>query len=269
MEPVALNRYCARIGYSRPRTPDVDMLHALTAAHAQSIPFENLDVVLGRRIELEPAALVAKLVDARRGGYCFEQNGLLLEVLRAVGFEARALSARVRLGSVDRAEVPARTHMLLEVRIKGESWLTDVGVGAASLSRALRWQADLVQATRHEPRRLVHEDGRWFHQMRRGDAWVDVYEFTGESMPFIDRVVASWYVSTHPQSHFTRTVMVALAQSGGGRVTLQGCALSLRAADGGEEARLLSSPADYGACLRRHFGIELPAAAVATLFHAS
>ncbi|MDN5873864.1 MAG: arylamine N-acetyltransferase, partial [Sinobacteraceae bacterium] len=167
-----LDEYCTRIGYEGPRQPTVEVLHALTAAHSQSIPFENLDVVLGRPIQLEVEALYRKLVVARRGGYCFEQNGLFLEVLRALGFESYPLSARVRLGLAHRAQVAARTHLLVEVRIEGEAWLSDVGVGAASLTRVLRWQVDVEQPTPHEPRRLQYEEGRWFHQMYRGGEWV-------------------------------------------------------------------------------------------------
>ncbi|HEX7325354.1 MAG TPA: arylamine N-acetyltransferase, partial [Rhodanobacteraceae bacterium] len=79
---VDLDGYFERIGYTGPHTASVETLHAITRAHAQSIPFENIDVLLGRRIELAQAALYAKLVVAQRGGYCFEQNGLLLEILK-------------------------------------------------------------------------------------------------------------------------------------------------------------------------------------------
>src|SRR3954463_2712152 len=133
--------YFARIGYPGPRTPTLDVLHAITAAHAQSIPFENLDVLLGRPIELEVESLFRKLVTERRGGYCFEQNGLLLHVLGTLGFDAKPLSARVRLQR-PRDFVPPRTHMFVRVEIDGEVWLTDVGVGGASLTSAIRLHAD-------------------------------------------------------------------------------------------------------------------------------
>ena len=80
-ETIELDRYFERIGYPGPRTPTLNVLHALTAAHSQAIPFENIDVLLGRPIRLEPQALQQKMVAERRGGYCFEQNGLLLAVL--------------------------------------------------------------------------------------------------------------------------------------------------------------------------------------------
>jgi len=106
---VDLDAYFARTGYTGPRTPTLETLHGLVRAHVQTIPFENLDVLLGKPIDLEPAALMQKLVHDRRGGYCFEQNTLLLEVLTALGFHVRPLSARVRWQR-PRDYTPARTH---------------------------------------------------------------------------------------------------------------------------------------------------------------
>lgn len=256
---IDLDGYFERIAYHGARAPTIDVLHALTRAHAQAIPFENVDVLLGRPVELEPAALYRKLVIDRRGGYCFEQNGLLLEVLTRLGFKVRPLSARVRLGTTDRSIGLPRTHLVLEVVIDGEPWITDVGVGSASLTSALRLVADCEQATPHEPRRLVRADGKWYHQIWRGGMWLDVYEFTGETMPLIDRTVANWYTSTHPQSKFRRSLSVALAQPGGRRVTLRNSELSFYDSDGEIERRDVSGFGQLLTALREHFGIKLPA----------
>ena len=195
-----LDAYFARTGYRGPRTPTLETLHGLVRAHVQTIPFENLDVLLGKPIELEPAALIQKLVHDRRGGYCFEQNTLLLEVLTALGFHVRPLSARVRWQR-PRDYTPARTHLLVRVELD-EPWLADVGVGAMSPTAALRLAEHGEQATPHEPRRLLREGDMIYHQARLGDDWHDVCELTLEEMPLIDRIVANWYTSTHPQSHF-------------------------------------------------------------------
>lgn len=256
---IDIDRYFRRIGYRGSRTPTVAVLHALTAAHAGAIPFENLDVLLQRPVELAPEALFHKLVEARRGGYCFEQNGLFMEVLARLGFEVHPMAARVRLGSVDRSIVAPCTHAFLHVRIDGESWLTDVGVGSASLTCALRWQENVEQHTPHESRRLVRDRGRWYHQIRYGRDWVDVYEFTGEEMPMIDRVIANWYVSTHPASHFRNRLVVARALAEGRRIAIVDHELVLRAADGSKQVRPLPSPHTIRAALRTHFDIDLPA----------
>lgn len=264
--PIELARYLARIGLAGPCPPTPETLHALTAAHAQAIPFENIDVLLGRAIRLEPAALFDKLVRHRRGGYCFEQNGLLLAVLQQLGFDVRPLGARVRLGQPDRRVPTQRTHMLLEVRVDGVAWITDVGVGAASLTCALRLQPDVEQPTPHETRRLQREAGRWYHQIRRAGAWIDVYEFTEEELPLIDRQVGNWYTSTHPDSVFRRRLTIARAAPDGVRWTLANLHLSQHQNDGSEQRETLGSVPALREVLDRHFGIDLPPEDVAALF---
>lgn len=242
-----------------PHASDLDTLHGITRAHAQAIPFENVDVLLGRRIELAPDALYRKLVVAQRGGYCFEQNGLLLEVLTRLGFDVHPLSARVRVGTTYRSVDLPRTHLLLKVRINDAYWITDVGVGAASLTRALRLKASVEQVTPHDRRRLQHVAHKWYHQILRGGDWQDVYEFTGEEMPLIDRMVGNWYTSTHPDSKFRKNLTAALAQPDGGRVTLHNHTLTQYDTHGRVEHTDLSKPQELLAALRAHFGIDLPA----------
>jgi N-hydroxyarylamine O-acetyltransferase len=253
-----LNRYFERIGYAGPRSAagGVEALHALSAAHVGAIPFENLDVLLGRPIELEPEALFEKIVVRKRGGYCFEQNGLFLEVLQAMGFEASPLSARVRLRATSRAFIPARTHVFLRVVIEGEAWLADVGVGAASLTAPLRFGVDGEQRTPHEPRRLVEEDGRHFHRIKYGDAWQDVYEFTGEEMPFIDRVVGNWYTSAHPTSHFKDRFIVAKSLPEGRRTSILNREFSIRESNGLATTTPIENPKMLLDVLRTQFGLS-------------
>lgn len=252
-----LDAYFARIDYHGPRAPTLDVLHALTAAHVQSIPFENLDILLGRPIELDPESVFRKLVTERRGGYCFEQNGLFLRILSALDFDAKPLSARVRLQR-PRDFVPPRTHMFVGVGVAGEVWLTDVGVGGASLTSAIRFHAAGEQPTAHEPRRLVREGELWFHQVRYGDQWHDVYEFTSEEMPPIDRTVANWYTSTHPRSHFRDRLMVARALPDGRRLALLNRDFTVRERDGRADTRHVASAEELLTVLAESFGLHFP-----------
>jgi N-hydroxyarylamine O-acetyltransferase len=253
-----LDAYFARTGYSGAREPTLATLNALVAAHVQSIPFENLDVLLGRRISLEPAALFQKLVHDRRGGYCFEQNGLLLLVLEALGFRVAPLSARVRWQR-PRDFTPPRTHLFARVELDGESWLADVGVGGLSLTSAIRLDADGEQPTPHEPRRIVREGARLFHQVRLGDEWNDVCEFTLEEMPPIDRELANWFTSAHPDSHFKNRLVAARAAPGGVRLSLLNREFTVRQPDGRAEKRELTTPDELFSVLRETFGLHFPA----------
>lgn len=230
--PICLSQYFERIDYRGVAEDTLEVLHALTRAHTQTIPFENLDVYLKKPIHLETEALFNKLVLAKRGGYCFEQNGLLLQVLLQLGFSARPLAARVRLRVTGRSEMPARTHLLIAVWLNGQQWITDVGVGGYSLTQALLWQENMEQVTPHDRRRLVCEDGRWFHQVWVEDYWQDIYEFWGEQMPLSDQKVANWYTSTCPESSFTKQIMAARALPDGGRILLLDGKFTHRHADG-------------------------------------
>lgn len=252
-----LDAYFARTGYAGPRTPTLTTLNGIVAAHAQAIPFENLDVLLGRGINLEPAAIERKLVHDRRGGYCFEQNTLLLGVLESLGFHVRPISARVRLQR-PRDFIPPRTHLFLRVELDSESWLVDNGVGSLSLTAAIRLHAEGEQATPHEPRRIVREGPKLFHQARLGDEWTDVCEFTLEEMPPIDRELANWYTSAHPQSHFLNRLVAARATPNGGRLAVLNHEFTRRRAEGSSDKRAIASADELLAILEEHFGLRFP-----------
>ncbi len=253
-----LDAYFSRIGYGGPRDATRHTLDALSLAHVSSIPFENLDVLLERGIDLELGAIQRKLVFAGRGGYCFEQNSLFLAVLQKLGFEVQPLSARVRIGR-PRDFIPPRTHVFVRVELEGDSWIADVGVGGLSLTSAIRLFADGEQPTAHEPRRIVLEEGRYFHQARLGEDWVDVCEFSGEPMYEIDRELGNWFTSAHPKSHFRNRLVVARAAPGGRRISMLNNELTLRGADGRAEVQKLTSPAALLAALNEHFGLHFPA----------
>jgi N-hydroxyarylamine O-acetyltransferase len=260
---VDLSAYFARIGYDGPVEPTLVVLNDIVQAHVQSIPFENLDVLQGRPIELDPAALERKLVHARRGGYCFEHNGLLLLVLESIGFDVAPLSARVRYGRPS-GVIPPRTHLFLRVEIDGASWLADVGIGGFSMSSAIRLDSSSEQTTPHEPRRISRDGQLLLHQVRVGGDWHDLYEFTLEEMPLIDRELANWYTSAHPQSDFRKRLVVALALPGGRRKTLLNREFNHRRRDGTADGRLIETPEELRAVLADDFGLHVdPARALA------
>lgn len=258
MPAALLDAYFDRIGYGGPAAPTLDTLNAVVYAHASSIPFENLDVLLGRPIDIGAEAIVGKLVTLRRGGYCFEQNGLLLLVLEAMGYHVRPLSARIRYQR-PRDFTPPRTHLFVRVELEGESWMADVGVGGLSLTSVIRLIPDLEQPTPHERRRILREGGLLFHQAHFAGQWHDVSEFTLEEMPPIDRELANWYTSAHPQSHFKNRLVVARALPGGRRLALLNRELTDRGRDGTAQVRTLGSPDELLTVLADTFGLRFPA----------
>jgi N-hydroxyarylamine O-acetyltransferase len=258
-----LNAYLRRIGYAGPLVPTLDVLRGIVFAHACSIPFENLDVLLGRGISIDESAVDRKLIDDRRGGYCFEQNTLLLRALTAIGFRAEALSARVGF-KVPREQITPRTHVFLRLTIDGVPWLADCGVGGMTPTAPLRLDVlDDPQSTPHDARRLVRDDTTfpptYYHQMQMPTGWADVYRYTLEPMPPIDRELANWWTSASPKSRFREALMAARANRDGTRVTLLNGEFTRRR--GGEivEQRVLTDPEELLVLLAREFGLSFPA----------
>jgi N-hydroxyarylamine O-acetyltransferase len=275
---VDLEAYFTRIGFARPAGAEplhlprtLQVLRDIQFAHACSVPFENLDVLLhpSRGISLDPAAIESKIVTHRRGGYCFEQNGLLIAVLGQLGFEVTPLSARVRLAR-PRELTPPRTHLFGRVLLDGVPYMVDVGVGSASPTAPLRMDTDQAQETPHDTRRIIkgeHEFARsWFHQMLIEGEWCDVHEFTGEQMFPIDREVANWWTSTNPNAKFRHNIMAALARPDGTRVTLNTREFFHRSYRGGRseviEQRTIASRAELHSILHEQFGLAMPHDAV-------
>lgn len=256
-QPLDLDAYLQRIGFEGIARPDLETLRQIVDGHTRHIPFENLDVLLDRPILLEPKDLERKLVHDRRGGYCFEQNGLLLAVLLQLGFEASPMAARVRMG-VARDVLPMRTHLFLRVKLDGRDWMADVGVGGLSLTTPIRLDSAEPQDTPHETRRIVREGDAYFHQALLGADWSDVHQFGGEEMPFVDRELANWWTSTNPRSKFKQSLMCA--RQDGPRIRL--AILNdrfVKRRDGAVEDEVILRDADHLLdVLREHFGISLP-----------
>jgi N-hydroxyarylamine O-acetyltransferase len=253
-----LDTYFARIGYTGPREATLAVLHALTLHHATTIPFENLDVMLGRGISLAPEAIFKKLVSDRRGGYCFEQNNLLLLVLRALGYRVTPIGARVRW-QIARDVTPARTHLFLRVHLPEGDWLTDVGMGGASLTGAIPLEFDRELPTPHETRRLVRDAaGRMFHQLWTGTEWTDCCEFTFETMHPIDCEVANWWTSASPASHFKVNVVTGRPSRDGTRKAIRGGEFThRRGAEILVQEKITSEP-QLLAILAEHFDLRFP-----------
>jgi N-hydroxyarylamine O-acetyltransferase len=254
---VDLQAYLHRIHYQAPLQPDLATLRGLVAAHTASIPFENLDPLLGVPVVLEPERLERKLLHEQRGGYCFEQNGLLRQVLSAIGFEVTGLIARVLWGRDEEAITP-QSHMLLRVELDDGSWLVDVGFGGQTLTGALKLEQDTVQASPHEPFRLIQSDGVWRMQSLVRDTWSTLYRFDLQPRYPVDYVVANHYSSTYPESHFLHSLVVARSVPGR-RLNLRNRDFTVHHLDGDSVRRSLHTAAEIREVLEREFLLRLPA----------
>lgn len=207
--PVDLDAYAMRIGFDGAYAPTLGVLKALHERHPDRIVFEAVDALLGRGIELAPEAVDAKLIGRRRGGYCFEQNGLFRRVLAASGFDVEGLCARVRWLAPAGMPARPRTHMVLRVTMDGVPWLADVGFGSVALTEPLRLDTDAPQETRHDTFRIFDYGRELLLQVRRDGAWLPVYEISREVQTDGDYEAANWFTSTHPRSPFRNALTVA------------------------------------------------------------
>lgn len=251
-----LDAYLSRIGYDGPRVATLQVLRDLHRLHPAAIAFENLDPFLDRPVALDLATLEHKLVGSRRGGYCYEQNILFWKMLSALDFTVSGLAARVLWGRPEDAVTPA-SHMLLRVEIDGETWLADVGFGGLTQTAPLLLEAGLAQETPHERFRLAAADGRYRVQAEIGDDWRTLYRFDLREQYEVDYAVSSYYLSTHPQSHF-RTSLIAARPVDGARYALLGNRLTIREASGQTEQRFLTSGDALREVFTDLFGIEVP-----------
>ncbi|MFC5814969.1 arylamine N-acetyltransferase family protein [Nonomuraea harbinensis] len=201
IDDLDLDAYLDRIGHGGPRTPSAATLRAVHRAHVTAIPFENLDVVLGRGIPLDPKSLQDKMVTGGRGGYCHEHNLLFAAALERLGFPVTRLLARIRLGG--RSHLP-RSHAMLLVTADGRRWLADVGFGGDGLVEPMPFAEESTASA-----------GPWRWRLARdGDLWVlhageeQLYGFrTDEPHYPSDFEVANHYVATHPRSPFLSHVL--------------------------------------------------------------
>lgn len=248
-----LRAYLNRIEVEDDLHPDYATLERLHLAHVTHIPFENLDILLGRPIRFDLESLEAKLVKGHRGGYCFEHNHLFAAALKELGLSVIPLAARVRYRT---QHTLPRTHMLLLVEVEGSRYVADVGFGAEGLLMPVPFE--FAQPVRQFAWtfRVVEDSGLWVLQSLREAVWTDLYAFTLEPQHFIDYEMANHYTSTHPNSRFVRMLTVQL-QSTEVRNMLKNWEL---VRDTGETvtSRILANDEELLAVLADVFGLRFP-----------
>lgn len=251
-----IERYLARIGHTGSREPVRATLADILLHHTLALPFENLDPLLKRPIALDLPALEDKLLRQGRGGYCYEHNILLQAVLVSLGFAVTGLAARV-LWNTAPGVVRARTHMLLKVDLPEGPFLADTGFGAMTPVAPLALTPGQPQQTPLEDFRLTRQGELLRLEGQVDNSWKPLYSFDLQPQELPDYEAANWYVSTHPNSSFTRVLMAARVTRHG-RHVLHGNQLTHHAKSGPRDRRLLDTPEALRRALEELFGIRLP-----------
>jgi N-hydroxyarylamine O-acetyltransferase len=244
--------YLARISYTGPTAPAPETLRALHRAHLLAVPFENLDIPLKRKIVVDEAAFVRKIVDRRRGGFCYEMNGAFAALLRELGFRVTLLSARVP--REDGSEGPEFDHLTLRVDLD-EPWLADVGFGDCFLD-PLRLQVGAERLQDGRSYRIAESGGGLKVERTEPDGtWKAQYSFTLQPRRLEQFAPMYHYHQTSPESPFTRKRVCSMATSEG-RITLSDMKLVITR-NGRKEERLLGSEEEREGVLRLTFGVVL------------
>ena len=243
--------YLKRINYSGPLEPTAETLRALQVAHMLAVPFENLSIHSSEPIVLNDAALFEKIVVRRRGGFCYELNGLFAALLRSFGFEVQMLSAGVANAKGEWG--PEFDHMTLLVNLE-QRWLADVGFGDSFIEPLLLDQrTEQVQGRRRY--RIDEQDGRLILLQQVEDSdWKPQYRFTLESHVYADYDEMCRYQQTSPESHFTQR-RICSRLTADGRMTISNNRLISTTGNVKEEREL--SDDEVTRLLQDHFGIVM------------
>jgi N-hydroxyarylamine O-acetyltransferase len=236
--------------------PTASLLGALHQAHLLAVPFENLSIHYGQPITLKDETLYEKIVRRRRGGFCYELNGLFAWLLRRLGFTVTLLSARV--AQPDGGFSPEFDHLTLQAQdMEGVDWVADVGFGD-SFRFPLRLQSDLEQDGGDGYTYLLGTDAAdasWLVRRRGEEDWEAQYRFSLRPHLMADFVERCQFQQTSPESHFTQRRICSLALPDG-RVTLSDLRL-ITTVHGARDERELGSEDEYRYVLAERFGMSL------------
>ncbi len=251
-----LKSYFDRIGYEGPQEASLAVLEELHGLHPSAIPFENIDPLLKRPVNIDLASIDAKLVGSQRGGYCYEHNRLFCDVLAELGFAVTPLAARVIWNRPKDGPRTAHTHRLTKVELKDGAYIADVGFGGNSPTKPIKFEIGLEQPTPHGTYRIVKFGDDYELQVALDGNWAGLYRFSLASQEQADFEVGNWFTSTHPASHFTFN-LTASRVVGDARYNLLNARLTVRRHDQAETS-IVETAQKFEELLVERFGIACP-----------
>ncbi|OCT16900.1 acetyltransferase [Paenibacillus pectinilyticus] len=249
-----IETYLARIGFTGSLDGSAKTLADLQECHLHTVPYENLDILNRIPLSLDPQDIYRKIVERRRGGYCFELNALFGWLLRELGYPVTDLVARFWRDEPNTP--PKRRHHVLKVEAEGTTYLCDVGVGGIVPRRPIAWAEGLEQQQGEEIYRLERDlDYGWMLTELKNQEWKPIYSFTEEPQLPKDFIFASFWCEHAPDSVFTQIPIVAI-RTQEGRNTIAGREFRIFTATGVSTFTPETDEA-YKTALKEHFGIQL------------
>ena len=249
-------KYLERIKYKETTLPGFELLKALQQLHLLHIPFENLDIHLGIPIELSTGKIFDKIVNKKRGGFCYELNGLFYSLLISMDFDARVISARV-YNTTEKKYSPAYDHLAIIVSIDKMDYLVDVGFGEFTFS-PLKIKPGKIQEDQRGKFKIVKHDGDWLQVNKAsGNEWIPEYIFTLQGRQFSEFEAMCQYHQTSPQSHFTKNKICSiLTNNGNGRISITNNRLKIT---NGEQVKeeAINDAAEFEKYLWKYFEMKL------------
>lgn len=255
MKNTKLEQYFDRIFYTKNAGVDMETLKGIHELQPQYITFENIDTYTGHVPNIDIDSVFNKLVIGRRGGYCYEQNVLLKNVLESIGFNVEGRLGRVLWRKENDSKAPPRTHMLLIVTLNGTKYLVDSGFGTMTLTSPLVLNSVEVQTTPNGVFQISQEGQKYILSLIAGEK-MPIYEFSPEPAEPSDVEVSNWYVATYPTSMFTKNLVVTKVDATA-RYTLNNKSLNIRYNDGTKESIEIDNPQKLLSLLETMFHINL------------
>lgn len=246
----SLPAYLARIGYQGPVSADMGTVRELMRRQLFTVPFENLDVQAGKIVSLVPEEIVEKIVHRKRGGYCYEVNGLFAMALEALGISYQFVAARPMFYPVRRP----KTHMAIVASIEGEKWLCDLGFGSYGIRAPMLLDADELEVRQDDDFFVLKkEETGYLLQAMVDGVWTSQYAFDLSPQEWIDFTPANYLNSTHPDAVFVQKILVVLHNQNG-RSILFGD--NLKIIEGGRVTNTIVAKHERDSVLENVFGLR-------------
>ncbi|PHV04897.1 acetyltransferase [Janthinobacterium sp. BJB412] len=250
-ENFVLQEYLDRIGYTGAARADLATVRGMMRRQLFTVPFENLDVQAGKIVSLVPEEIVGKIVGRRRGGYCYEVNGLFAMALQALGIPYQFVAARPMFYPVKRP----KTHMALVLTLDGAQWLCDLGFGSYGIRAPLRLDQLDSELRQDDDSFMLSKSGEIDYVLKAkvDGEWQNQYGFNLSPQEWIDFMPANYLNSTHPDAIFVQKLLVVIFSEEGRSILLDD---SLRTVRGGLSQRRQVAPEQRQALLREVFGLD-------------